>query len=166
MIRISRVFTIIMMLIAGFALNVQAQKKDPSNKPAYCTVYTIAANEKPSKLPAELKSFAHIFSKMPFKVFRTFKLKQKNSITVHNKYSVSRVSTRYSVAVKLLERILGTGDKLKFRLQLQVRKVALKDPKRTLTIHDMVMKLHSGKPVFIAGPKDGTDTLLFGLICK
>ncbi|MBN2722822.1 MAG: hypothetical protein JXR95_01990 [Deltaproteobacteria bacterium] len=152
-------------IFTGGISSSAAKKINNPKKPVYCTVYSIAANEKAGKFPAELKNFRHIFNRMPFKVFRSFKLKQKNSVAVYNKYSITSISKKYKVAVKLLERILGKSDKVKYRIQFQVRK-ASGVKKKTVTIHDMVMKLNSAKPMFIAGPKDGNDTLLIGLVCR
>ncbi|MBU1535370.1 hypothetical protein KKF84_08615 [Myxococcota bacterium] len=131
-----------------------------------CRAYSIVATEKKGKLPTDLMQFKHIFKDMPFKMFGSFRLNTQTSMVLGSKSSVARLSSKLSLHVQLLDRILSSRDKRRFRLQLQIKRKNPKNKKKLVTVYSMVMKLSSEKPMFIAGPKEGGGTLVVGLVCK
>ncbi len=154
---------VVVHLALLYAPNAAAGKPQSGVK---CKAYSIVAKEKKGTLPAALKRFTHIFKKMPFKVFGSFELNSQSSMELTAKASQARLSKRLVLKVKLLDRILSAKNKRRYRIQLQIQRKNRKNKKKLSTVYSMIMKLTSGKPMFIAGPKEGGGTLVVGLICK
>jgi hypothetical protein len=47
-----------------------------------CTTYSILAKEEKGAYSKSLKKFKHIFKKMPFKIYKSFKLLNKNQLAL------------------------------------------------------------------------------------
>jgi len=157
---------IVAAIVTMFIIYVPGAAAGKPQAGVKCRAYSIVATEKKGPLPKELNPFKHIFKRMPFKVFGSFRLNTQTSMVLGSKSSVARLSNRLSLHVQLLDRILSSRDRKRFRLQLQIKRRNKQNKKRLITVYSMVMKLSSEKPMFIAGPKEGDGTLVVGLVCK
>jgi hypothetical protein len=147
----------------GYSKNTKKKKKTA----ATCTAYSIVANEKKGKIHKDLKIFSKKFKKMPFKLFKTFDLKKKSSLQLSKKISKAKISDKYEISIKLLDRILGKKNKIRFRIKLIIgRKVKKKGKTKFVSHTDTVLKLAANKIMFYSGLKAKGGTLIFGLICK
>ncbi|MGM0595759.1 MAG: hypothetical protein ACQES9_01845 [Myxococcota bacterium] len=130
-----------------------------------CTTYSILAKEEKGTYSKSLKKFKHIFKKMPFKIYKSFKLLNKNKLALSNREKVAKIGSNLKLSIKLLDRILSSDNKTRYRIKLRILKKK-ENKKKYSTIYSMVMKLSGDKPMFLAGPQKGGGTLVIGLICQ
>lgn len=132
-----------------------------------CKVYTIAARDPKAPLPKELAEFKDILSKVPFKAYGSFELRQKSEIVLNTQKPVkTKLSGNLHMTSRLIEKILEGKNKVRYRIQMQIQKEGTGKEPRTEILHNMTVKLAAEMPMFVAGPKENNDTLVFGLICK
>lgn len=132
-----------------------------------CKVYTIAARDPKAPLPKELAEFKDILSKVPFKAYGSFELRQKSEIVLNTQKPVkTKLSGNLHMTSRLIEKILEGKNKVRYRIQMQIQKELTGKEPRTEILHNMTIKLAAEMPMFVAGPKENNDTLVFGLICK
>jgi len=141
---------------------------DPADDGAVrCKVYSIAAREAKAPLPKELLEFKDIFSKIPFKAYGSFQLKQSSDIVLTaQKTGKTKLAGNLVMTTKLIEKILEGKNKVRYRIQMQIQKEEPGKTPRAEVLHNMTIKLAAEKPMFVAGPKENDDTLVIGLICK
>ncbi len=148
-----------------FSRPVSAQGTSDPNS-VQCKVYTIVAREQKAPLPKELLQFRDILSKIPFKAYGSFQLRQSSDIALGQKTARTRLAHELFMTTKLIERILEAKNKVRYRIQLQIQREEGTNNVKTTVLHNMTVKLAAEKPMFIAGPKDNEDTLVIGLICN
>jgi hypothetical protein len=159
-------FSLITTLMIAAVISFPAVAGAKGGSVVKCKAYSIVAKEKKQPLPKELKQFKKIFGKMPFKVFGSFKLLKQSKLQLSSKVGKAALSKKLNLKIKLLDRIISSKNKKRYRISLQIMKKVKGTKKKTVSIYNMVMKLTSNKPMFIAGPKEGGGTLVIGLVCQ
>ena len=158
--------TLFSLFLATDARPAHAQESDDSAS-VRCKVYTIAAREPKAPLPKELQEFKDILSKVPFKAYGSFQLRQSSEIVLNTQKPVkTKLSGNLHMTSRLIERILESRNKVRYRIQMQIQKEEPGKTPRTEVLHNMTIKLAAEKPMFVAGPRENDDTLVIGLICK
>jgi hypothetical protein len=161
-------FATLILCAAGLhAPPAAAQETTDDGNGVRCKVYTIAAREQKAPLPKELVEFKDIFSKIPFKAYGSFQLKQSSEVVLSSqKTGKTKLGANLVMTTKLIEKILEGKNKVRYRIQMQIQKETPGKTPRAEVLHNMTIKLAAEKPMFVAGPKENEDTLVIGLICK
>lgn len=161
------VFSAFIFLVFAMQAQVAHAQEADDSAGVRCKVYTIAAREPKAPLPKELAEFKDILSKVPFKAYGSFQLRQRSEIVLNVQKPVkTKLSGNLHMTSRLIEKILEGKNKVRYRIQMQIQKELSGKEPRTEILHNMTVKLAAEMPMFVAGPKENDDTLVFGLICK
>ncbi len=132
---------------------------------ARCDLYVIGASMKKAPVPLKLKRFASLFKKMPFKMYRGYRLVNTWNVPL----SVGR-GREYAFTAKDSVRLTLKGleqdkrGKIWLKLKFEIlRKTSTRAKRKS---YDMLLRILAGKPMFVAGPEVKGETLFIGVICK
>ena len=159
------IITIISVTQTAPAAAPRRAAKAGQHPQAACGLYVIGASMRKAPVPPKLKRFASLFRRMPFKMFRGFRLVHSWDLPLSvGKSREYGFTARDSVKLTLRGIEMDKRGKLWFKLRFELlRKTTARAKRRT---YDMVLRLLSGKPMFVAGPEERGETLFIGVTCK